>query len=277
MAVRFSSPARAVAVWCVALVWLVPYLWLVASAFKSRLDITASPPRIWFQPTLANIAWVYNGQSLATLLVNSTVVSLAATLLTVAFAIPAAHLFARVKTGHTRNLFVLVLATRIAPPVALSLPLFILFSASGLRGSLFGLVLAHVTFNLPVAVWLLEGFFSDVPEELEMAARIDGQTDFGVLWNVTLPIAKNGIAVAALFVFVFSWNEYMMSSLLSSSTTRPLTPALPSFIAQATTQWGQFAFVALVATLPALLLVLFGRRFLAGAFSMGAVREDAPQ
>src|SRR5206468_4335438 len=109
-----------------------------------------------FTPTLENIAWEYNGQSVLRLLTNSLLVSSSAALLALAIAIPAAHYFARTRTTTSRQLFLLVLATRIAPPVAVSLPLFILFASTGLRGSLLGLVLAHTTLNLPFVVWLLE-------------------------------------------------------------------------------------------------------------------------
>jgi multiple sugar transport system permease protein len=257
------------ATWC-----CLPYLWLFLTAFKTRIDITSSPPSLLFKPTLSNFMPVYNGQSIIHLLANTIVVAAFATVSTLALAVPGAYLFARQRPGKLPSLlFSAILSTRIAPPIALSLPFFILFTGLGLRGTFGAVVVLHIIFNISFAVWFLRGFFSDVPVELEMAAQVDGQTRVGALFSIVLPLVRPGLWATALFTFVSSWNEYLMASLMSSSLTRPLTPALPGFIAQATTQWGQFCAVALISSLPVLVILLFFRRNLTASLTAGVIRD----
>ena len=252
---------------------LGPYAWLAANAFRTRTEITASPPRLPSKFSLENFSWVYNGQNLIDLIANSAIVSGGTVCLSFLIGVPAAYYFARQKSGVARNLFLLVLATRMAPPIALSLPMFVLFTEIGLRGTYMAPIAAHTIFSIAFVVWFLEGFVSDIPKEVEMAAQVDGRSRLGALLGVVLPALRMPLVATAAFVALFSWNEYMMASLLTSSTTRPLTPALPGFIAQATSQWGSFCAVALVSTLPALAVAAFCRRFLARAFSAGMVND----
>jgi multiple sugar transport system permease protein len=254
-------------------IWILPYLWMLATSFKSRLEITARPPRVFFSPTLDNFAWTYNGQGIVPLFGNTFIIALGTVVATLLLGIPAAYFFARHRSTITRSLFLFILSTRIAPPIALSLPFFIVLTQIGLRGTYVGVIIIHGVFNLSFVIWLLEGVFADIPEEIEMAAQVDGRTRLGALVRVVLPLAQPGIGAAALFTFVFSWNEYMMASLLSSSTTRPITPALPGFIAQATTQWGFFCVVATLSSVPVLSLVVLSRRYLAKGIALGVAKS----
>lgn len=256
--------------------WLncVPYLWLVLNAFRSRTDITASPPSFDLRLTLENFSLVYNGQNLLSLMFNSLVISSGTVALSLLVGAPAAYYFARHRSMWSKNLFLLVLSTRMAPGIALSLPMFVLFTELGMRGTYQAVIIAHTIFNIAFVVWFLEGFFFGVPIEIEMAAQADGRSRLGALTSVVLPLLVPALTVAAAFVFLFSWNEYMLSSLLTSSTTRPITPALPGFIAQATSQWGAFCAVAFVSSIPALLLTVAGQRFFARAFTFGMITES---
>jgi multiple sugar transport system permease protein len=275
VAVRAGSRASIpkALIWPLTLLWVTPYLWMVMAAFKSRLDVTARPPRLLFSPTLENFALSYNGQPIVPLFANTFVIATGTALLTLLLGVPAAYFFARRRSGGTRNLFLFVLATRIAPPIALSLPFFIVFTQVGLRGTYAAVVIIHSVFNLSFVIWLLEGFFADVPVEIEMAAQVDGRTRTGAFFYAVLPQIRLGVGTTALFTFIFSWNEYMMASLLSSSATRPVTPALPGFIAQASTQWGSFCAVATLSSLPVLALVVLARRQLARGLTAGVVHK----
>ena len=262
-----------IGLWAFAIIWTAPYLWMIITSFKSRLDITARPPQLLFTPTLENIAWAYNGQYVLPLFANTFIVALGTTVATLALGVPAAYFFARHRSRMTRALFVFVLSTRIAPPIALSLPFFIVFTEVGLRGTYTAIILIHTIFNLSFVIWLMEGFIADIPEEIEMAAQVDGRTRLGAFTRIVMPIALPGIGIAALFTFIASWNEYMMASLLSSSNTRPITPSLPGFIAQATTQWGSFCVVATLSSLPILLVVILSRHYLARGLTIGVVHK----
>ncbi|MEI9850090.1 MAG: carbohydrate ABC transporter permease [Sphingomonas sp.] len=258
--------------------WLIvsgvgPYLWLAFQAFRMRSDITASPPSFNFAPTLQNFAWDYNGQSLVELLVSSTIVSGGTVLLSLAVGAPAAYFFARFPSRWSRSLFLVVLSTRMAPPIALSLPLFVLLTFVGLRGSYLSLILAQTAFNVSFVVWFLQSAIEESPREIEVAAQIDGRSWLGALADIVVPANAPALLAASAFVFLFSWNEYLLSSLLSNSLTRPITPALPGFIAQATSQWGNFCAVALIASLPPILLAFFARGFLTRALTIGLIDD----
>lgn len=257
----------------IAVVNCLPYFWLVLTAFRPRTDITASPPTFNFQMTLENFSLVYNGQHLLSLIGNSFVVAFGTVCFTLSIGAPAAYYFARHRSRLAMNLFLFVLSTRMAPPIAMSLPMFVLFTELGIRGTYQSVMIAHTVFNMAFVVWFLEGFIAGIPTEIEMAAQTDGRSRLGALISVVLPLMKPALTAAAAFVFLFSWNEYLMASLLSSSTTRPITPALPGFIAQAASQWGAFCVVAFVSSLPALSMAVWGRRFLARAFTFGMVAD----
>lgn len=259
-------------VWAFTALCVLPYGWMIATVFKRRLDITASPPKLWFAPTLGNLAPSYNGQNVADLLTNAFVIAGATAVCTVALGIPAAYYFARHRSPVNKQLFIFVLSTRIAPPIALSLPFYVLLTKFGLSGTHTAVITIHTVFNLSFVIWLLEGFFADIPLEVEAAAQVDGRSYVGAFFRVVLPLVRPGIGVAALFTFVFSWNEYMMASLLSSSETRPVTPSIPGFMTQATTHWGQVCVMGMLSSIPAILLLLVVQRYLARGFSSGCVR-----
>jgi multiple sugar transport system permease protein len=267
------APSAGAFIWTFAALWVAPYLWMVMTAFKSRLDITARPPRLLFSPTLENFAWSYNGQEIVPLFINTFIIAASTAAVTLMLGVPAAYFLARRRTRGTRNLFLFVLSTRVAPPIALSLPFFIVFTEAGLRGTYAAVIIIHAVFNLSFVIWLLEGFFADVPVEVEMAAQVDGRTRMGAFLRVVLPLVRTGIGTTGLFTFIFSWNEYMMASILSSSQTRPITPSLPGFIAQASTQWGAFCALAVLSSLPVLLLVILARRHLARGLTVGVVHK----
>jgi multiple sugar transport system permease protein len=260
-------------VYALAAFSVLPYAWLVLEAFRPRSIITASPPSLDPGLTLENFSLSYNGQSILALSANSLIIGLGTVVVSLIAGTPAAYFFARIRTRWTRQLFLLVLSTRMAPPIAICLPLFTLFAVLGLRGTYLAIILTESVFNVAFVVWFLEGCFASTPQEIEMAAQIDGCSRVGALLRVVLPLNLPALGAAAAFVFLFSWNEYLMASLLTDSLTRPLTPALPGFIAQATSQWGSFCAVALIASLPPLAMAVMARHYLARAFTVGSIAD----
>ncbi|HEY0313194.1 MAG TPA: carbohydrate ABC transporter permease [Allosphingosinicella sp.] len=264
--------ARLVAAWLI-FAGVGPYLWMTFQAFRDRGDITASPPTLHLALTFQNFAWEYNGQSILQLLINGLIISGGTVVLSLIIGAPSAYFFARFVTPWSRTLFLLVLSTRMAPPIALSLPMFALFTFLDIRGSYLSVILAQTAFNVSFVVWFLQSAVAESPREIELAAQIDGRSWLGALLDIVIPAHAPALQAASAFVFLFSWNEYLLSSLLSSSLTRPITPALPGFIAQATSQWGNFCAVALIASLPPICLVFMVRRFLARGFTSGIIHD----
>jgi multiple sugar transport system permease protein len=251
----------------------LPYVWLVYTAFRPRTVITASPPEFSVRWTLENFSLFYNGQSLLDLMRNSIIISIGTVILSLSIGLPAAYYFARERSRWTKGLFLFVLSTRMAPPVALSLPMFVVFTEIGLRSTYLSVIITESIFNIAFVVWFLEASISGIPREAEMAAQVDGRSRLGSVITVVVPSLIPAITATAAFVFLFSWNEYMIASLLSSSSTRPVTPALPGFIAQATSQWGAFCAVAFLSSIPALVLAVVARRFIARAFTVGIISD----
>ena len=177
----------------------VPYLWLVLTAFRPRTDITASPPSLGFHFTINNFSLVYNGQHLLSLLANSLVISSGTVVLSLCIGAPAAYYFARHRSRWAMNLFLLVLSTRMAPPIALSLPMFVLFTEVGMRGTYQSVMIAHTIFNMAFVVWFLEGFITGIPTEIEMAAQADGRSRLGALVSVVLPLMKPALTATVSF------------------------------------------------------------------------------
>ncbi|UTW59517.1 carbohydrate ABC transporter permease [Kordiimonas sp. SCSIO 12603] len=256
-----------------ALLSFLPYAWLIYNSFRDRKALTASPPEWGLNFTLDNFSWVYNGQNIVGLLGNSFLISTVTALVCLCVALPAAYYFARHRNNWSKHLFLLVLSTRMAPPVAISLPLFVIFSEVGIRGTYGAIILAEVVFNLAFVVWFLEAAISAFPQSIEKASLIDGNGRLQTLLAVVVPNIWPSVLVCFGFVFLFTWNEYLIASLISSSTTSPVTPALPSFVAQATSQWGRFSAVAFMASLPALALAVGARKYLANVFTSGLITK----
>lgn len=269
-----SKGAWAATATLVALVSGLPYIWMVLSAFRPRMVLTASPPDFSLQWTIENFALTYSGQSLVALFINSLIISGTTVVLCMSVGVPAAYYFARHRSRWARSTFLFILSTRMAPTIAISLPMFFLFTEIGLRGTYVSVVVAQAVFNIAFVVWFLEDAISSIPTEIEMAAQVDGRSQMGALVGILVPALAPTLWVAAAFVFLFSWNEYMIASLLTSSSTRPITPALPGFLAQATSHWGSFSAVAFLSSLPALALAWFTRRYIARAFTVGLI-DDA--
>jgi len=184
---------------------------------------------------------------------------------------PAAYAFARFRTGG-ENLSFWVLSTRMFPPVASALPLFLVFRFLHLLDTHPALIIANTIFNLPFVIWLLKGFFEDLPVELEEAAVIDGTTIFGAFRRVALPLVAPGLVVTALFSFIFTWNEFMFALLFTRREVRTLTIIVPSLVGGHEILWGEIAAVGVVAIIPNVTLALLLQRFLVRGLTLGAVK-----
>ena len=166
---------------------LLPYVWILLASFKARTDLISPVPKWFFEPTGINYSEIlYKGFD--AYLLNSIIIGFSSTALTVAVGTLAAYGFSRFKIPAGNHLFFYILATRLGPPVAYALPMYLIFSSMGLVNSYIGVIFAHATFNLVLVVWMMRSFFDDVPREIEEAAYLDGCGHFGVLWKITLPM-----------------------------------------------------------------------------------------
>jgi multiple sugar transport system permease protein len=254
-----------------ALVVLFPVFWMALMMFKPEAIMFARPPVWLFTPTLEHFDYVL-AQGFVWNLLASFVVASASTLLVVLVGTPAAYAFARFPMKGRDDLLLFVLATRMAPPVALVIPFYLIYARVGLLDSYVGLVVAYLTFNLSFYVWVLWSFCRDLPVELEEAARADGYPRTQVLVRVVLPLLRPGIIATAVLCFIFAWNEFLYAFLLGGKSVETLPVAVPKLITSQGVKWGELAIVGIVALLPVLAVVFLLQRHIVRGLTMGAVK-----
>ena len=254
-------------------VWVVPVAWALLTSFKTERDVLAYPPVVVFAPTLANYREVLFGSaSILPNLASSLVVSGAATILTMLFAIPAAYALARLALPMRRAGGFYVLATQMLPPVGLIIPYYLILQKLGGLDSYAGLTTIYLTFSLPFAIWLMVSYFEDVPLEMEEAALLDRAGRLRALWYVILPQVRGGIAVTTVFVFLNAWNGFLFAVVLGGNRVRPVTVAMFNFISVEQTLWAKLAAGAMLAMAPVIVIGLLAQRHIVKGLTVGAVK-----
>jgi multiple sugar transport system permease protein len=256
----------------VLVVALTPYLWLLMTSFKTRLDALADAPVWLFTPTFEHYPTVFLDKAYLPLVGNSLIVAGVTTALSLAVGVPAAYVFARHDFAGKEDLFFFFLTTRMAPPISVVVPMFLVFGYVGLIDTRTSVILAHSTFNLSLVVWMMRGFFADIPREIDEAAQMDGHTRAGMFLRVLLPLAAPGMAATAVLCFILSWNEFLYALILVAFESRTLTVGIPGLVTPHGTLWGQVAAVAVVATLPIVVFTFLVQRHLVRGLTFGAVK-----
>ncbi len=249
-----------------ALVFMAPLLWALDLSLKSRIDVFAFPPKVLdFRPTLDNYASVLAPEGgFLQALGSSLLVALLSTVTAVAIGACAAFAMSgrrrAARSGHILGLMMLVF--RMAPPVAMLIPYYVVFKSLGLVGTRAALFLTHGAFALAVVTWIIKGFLDEIPPEIEEAAMMDGASPVQVFLQIVLPLSKGVLTAACIFAFLTSWNEFLFASVLSSAATRTLPIAIASFIGEVYTSWGELAAATVIGLLPTLLFAFLGQRYL---------------
>jgi len=264
-------------------VWTVfPFGWILLTSLKEPRDMLAVPPKLVFQPTLANYEALFLGKQRGAyastrpdfprFFLNSVLISTGAVALSVATGILAAYALARFTFPFKNQLAFLFLSFRFSPFITFLIPLYLLFQRLGLYNTHLGLILAYQLITLPFTIWMLRSFFMEIPVEVEEAAQIDGCSWWGVLTRVMLPLSMPGIAVTVILGFMFSWNAFNYPLMLAGRQTFPVTVGAIQFISYEQVLWGQMAAASLVAIVPQLLLSLSVQKYIVRGLTMGAVR-----
>ncbi|BCJ49179.1 ABC transporter permease [Actinoplanes sp. NBRC 14428] len=274
-----SRPATRVLVPALALLlalWAaVPLLWMLITAFKPGTAIRTSDVTLSFAPTLDNFRNLFLGGNRAgTFLLNSLLVTGVSTVIAVTLGCMAGYGLAHWASRYRTDVAFWVLSTRMAPIAAVIVPLFVMFRSAGLVDTIPGLVLAHLSFNLPFAVWLMSAFFGRVPASVEEAALLDGCTKWRRFLTVSLPMARPGVVTTAVLCMVFSWNDYAFSSALSGPDTATLPQAAGALVTQSGIDWGLLCALGVVVAVPMLVAGLAVRRHLVTGLSLGAVTGE---
>jgi len=277
---RRRSPAQVTVVMFVLLIALIfflfPVVWMLLTSFKSQSEYFSYPPVFWPKDfSLRNyfnaMALPPDGRGGLQGLRDSMVIAACTTLVSVLVGSLAAYSLSRFKTGG-ENFSFWILSTRMFPPVAAALPLFLIFKQFKLLDSHLSLIIANTIFNLPFVIWLLKGFFDELPVEMEEAAMIEGCTRLQAFRLISLPLVAPGLVATSLFSFIFSWNEFMFALLMTRRNVRTLTIIVPSLVGGHEILWGEIAAIGTVAIIPGIFLSLLLQRYLVRGLSMGAVK-----
>jgi multiple sugar transport system permease protein len=254
-------------------VFLLPLVWILGISFKTRIQTFTIPPLLVWHPTLDNYVSVLTHGEFLSAFVNSLAISTGSVLLSLVVGVPAAYAFSRVAFRGRSTLFFSLLVMRMLPPIAILVPLFALFNKAGLANTRLALVIAYTTFSLPLIVWIMRGFFDDLPHELEEAARVDGATRGGAFLRVMLPLARPGLVTAAILSLLLAWNDFLFAAVLTNNATRTLPVLLASYAGSETgVDWGPVAASGVLVVLPVILFSFLVQRHLVAGLSAGAVK-----
>jgi multiple sugar transport system permease protein len=256
--------------------FMFPVIWMFLTSFKTEAEYFSYPPvfipkDFSFRNYFNAMAFPPDGRGGLQGLRDSLIIASVTTVASVLIGSLAAYSLSRFKTGGD-NFSFWILSTRMFPPVAAALPLFLIFKQIKLLDTHLALIIANTVFTLPFVVWLLKGFFDELPLELEEAALIDGCSHWGAFTRVALPLVTPGLVATALFSFIFAWNEFMFALLLTRRNVRTLTIIVPSLVGGHEILWGEIAAIGMVAIIPGILLALLLQRYLVRGLTMGAVK-----
>jgi len=251
---------------------LLPVLWLLQMSFKTGVDAFRMPPLLIFTPTFENYLGLLQ-ERFPKFFMNSVVVSLITTALSMLLGVPAAYAMARARFRGTEGLRLWILFTRMVPPIAVALPFFLMFRTAGLLDTRLALVIVYLTFNLGLVIWTMEVFFAGIPLSLEEAARIDGASVLRIFLKVSLPLSAPGLATTAILCFLFSWNDFFFSLVLTRTQAMTAPVGIINFLNYEGWEWGKIAAGGTVVMLPVILFALLVRRYLISGLLTGAVRE----
>ncbi len=268
-----SRALRAAAFWLLLLgslgVLVFPFAWMVMGSFKTQAEFMAYPPRWWFRPTLDNYTNVFVRNDFLKFTVNSLIIALGSTGLSLVLGVPAAYGIARYRqTG----LGMLLLTARMAPGIAFLIPWFILFSKLRMVDTYPAVMLAHMVVVLPLVIWVLVSFFEDVPRDLEEAGLIDGCTVLGVFRRIALPLARPGIVSTAILGIIASWNNFIFSLILAGNSTRTLPVAIFNFVSYDSLNWGGLTAASSIITLPVLAMAFLVQKHIVRGLTFGALK-----
>jgi multiple sugar transport system permease protein len=262
-----------------ALFAALPMVWMVSTALKPRSDVFREPTTIIpTNATLENFIRVTepltpSGRYFRTYFLNSTIVSVASSVFSVMIAAPAAYAFSRFSFPGKQVAYFAILARNMFPLIVFLIPLFTLMTALRLTNTYAGLIIAYLTFTLPLSIWLLKGFFDGIPPELERAARIDGCTRFGAFVRIILPLTTPGLAATAIYSFVQAWNEFPYALNLAYSTNmRTLPVGMTFFFSENQSDWTGLMATAVIISIPVIIIFMILQRYFVSALTQGAVK-----
>ncbi|KPB00979.1 sugar ABC transporter permease [Ahrensia marina] len=261
--------------WLVPTIYIIllmlPIYWLTNMSFKTNQEILSSFTLWPANPTLANYRVIFSDPSWYSGYINSIIYVVLNTIISISVALPAAYAFSRYRFLGDKHMFFWLLSNRMAPAAVFVLPFFQLYSAFGLIDTHIAVALAHCLFNVPLAVWILEGFMSGVPKEIDETAYIDGYSFPKFFIKIFTPLIASGIGVAAFFCFMFSWVELLIARTLTTTDAKPIAAIMTRTVGASGVDWGVLAAAGVLTIIPGALVIYFVRNYIAKGFALGRV------
>jgi len=257
----------------IVFLFILPIYHVVTMSFKTEVDALASPPTWIFRPVLDNYIDVLATTKFPYYLLNSLIVSCITVSLSLLIGVPGAYALSRLTFRMKRSLFAAILGTRMLPPICIAIPIYMIYARLGLLDRLGGLVIVYLSFNLSFVVWMMKGFFDDVPRSLEEAARIDGSSTIGTFSQIALPVVVQGLIATAIFCWVLSWNEFLYALVLTRRTAKTAPVGITYFLRFEDVKWGSIAAGAALIMSPVVLFSVGVQRYLVRGLTAGAVKE----
>ena len=263
--------AKYLALLLVMAFFMTPILWTAITAIKPT-ELISAHPIVWlFRPTLDHFRVIFFEDNIVAPLINSTIIATFSTVGVLVTAAPASYALSRFRVPFGQQMASYFLSARMAPPVTVVLPLFLIFRNLGLIDTHPALIAAYVTVNMPFAIWMIKGFFDEIPRELDEAALLDGCSRFHAFVRIVLPLAAPGLAATAIISFIFSWNEFLFAILLTNFHARTLPVAASALMTDRMVLWGELCATAIIIYTPVMLFAMLVRRYLIKGFTFGAV------
>ncbi|HWL27622.1 MAG TPA: carbohydrate ABC transporter permease [Burkholderiaceae bacterium] len=250
---------------------MLPIYWMVNMSFKTNQGILSSFSLLPKNFTWDNYVTIFTDPSWYNGYINSLTYVALNTVMSLAVALPAAYAFSRYRFLGDKHVFFWLLTNRMTPPAVFLLPFFQLYSTLGLMDTYWAVALAHLVFNVPLAVWILEGFMSGIPREIDETAYIDGYSFPRFFITIFLPLIKAGVGVAAFFCFMFSWVELLLARTLTSVNAKPIVATMTRTVSAAGMDWATLAAAGTLTIIPGAIVIWFVRHYIAKGFAMGRV------
>ena len=250
---------------------MFPFLWMITMSFKPIDDIFAWPPKLFFTPTFEHYLGLVDDEFAASFW-NSLVTSVGSTVVSMFVGVPAAYALSRMEDRIGNRLSLWILASRMAPPIAFTIPYFLVYRYIGLLDTKLGLGIIYVTFNLSLAIWLMRTFFDATPRSLEEAAWIDGASLWEGFFRIMLPLSVPGLAATAILCFLFAWNDFFFALILTRTEATTAPVAVVNFMNYEGWEWGKIAAGGTMVMLPVLVFSILVRKFLVRGLTAGAVK-----
>ena len=268
---RFGIDLRSWLFWLIMAVWALPVVWLVSMSLRDNADILSKFEIIPSKISFNGYAQFFSDPSWIGSYMNSVTYTLLNTVLSLLVALPAAYAFSRYTFSGDKHLFFWLLTNRMAPAAVFLLPFFQLYQSMNLFDTALGVALAHMLFNVPLAVWILEGFMSGVPKQLDEIAEIDGYKFGRFFVTIFIPMIRSGIGVTAFFLFMFSWVELLIARTITSTDAKPIAAQMTRTVSASGIDWSLLSAAGVMTIIPGVIVIWFVRNYIAKGFALGRV------